>query len=837
MGKRKVRELATRLRGRVWGRYTAGAARRIRGYMLMLVSARYRSAQNKWKRELSVYSECQESAGRTWLIIGEHTIPQCYKYRIKQKEEQFDLLGIDYIVESWTDKEACMNSMQLSSCVVFYRVPFVESVCELYAEARRLKVQVIWEVDDLIFDKDVLRESNAIRGLDAITRRGLLRGASLYRKALANSDMGIASTVGLAEEMTKVNNAQNFVVNNALDKETLEIADKIAQRSHVEREFCRIGYGSGTDTHDRDFMECEDALVALMEANRDIVLVIMGKLKLSGGFKRVEERIERHEMMSYGEYMEVLSSCDIALAPLECNTFNNCKSNIKWIEASALGICTVASDCLEFRYAVEQGFNGYICRSKEEWFTVLAGLVGDENLRKRIGQNARTSALKTYGSDNIARRQLSVVVDALQCGNRQRDREVTGKRRLLSVNVYYKPRSFGGSTIVAEEVNRYIQETGEIDVSVVSLIPSSVSKKKTLHRYSVGGVDVYGICESKAAELHGGEPDASAPLVRKWLKRVIENIRPDIIHIHSIQVIGTSVIDLAIEMNIPYIITLHDAWWLCTLQFMIDRRGDYCDQRVIQKEVCIECTGRRSLVEERSVRMERYLRGASRLIVPSNYFKELYADNGYVTKINKNGIREIGECGRYSSDRMAKIGSEVVFGYVGGANKIKGFDNIVKVFKKIESSNIGLCLVDSSTNLGLTGYSGVMRSLKRAKVIEGYTQDNCNRFYGEIDVLLFPTRWKESFGLTVREAQERGIWVICSDAGGVVEDIEEGVNGRIIGFKDDGRELEAAVYEAARIVVERRKERNKRKKLPQIRKFREQADELMEIIREVINES
>ncbi len=51
-------------------------------------------------------------------------------------------------------------------------------------------------------------------------------------------------------------------------------------------------------------------------------------------------------------------------------------------------------------------------------------------------------------------------------------------------------------------------------------------------------------------------------------------------------------------------------------------------------------------------------------------------------------------------------------------------------------------------------------------------------------MLLFPTQWK-SFGLTVREALIRDVWVIATDAGGVVEDIVDGKNGNIIPF-DDG---------------------------------------------------
>jgi glycosyltransferase involved in cell wall biosynthesis len=66
-------------------------------------------------------------------------------------------------------------------------------------------------------------------------------------------------------------------------------------------------------------------------------------------------------------------------------------------------------------------------------------------------------------------------------------------------------------------------------------------------------------------------------------------------------------------------------------------------------------------------------------------------------------------------------------------------------------------------------------------------------FFSEIDVLLFPSQWKESFGLSVREALARDVWVIATDAGGVVEDCIDGTNATIIPMVPDHRPLKAAI--------------------------------------------
>ena len=120
--------------------------------------------------------------------------------------------------------------------------------------------------------------------------------------------------------------------------------------------------------------------------------------------------------------------------------------------------------------------------------------------------------------------------------------------------------------------------------------------------------------------------------------------------------------------------------------------------------------------------------------------------------------------------------------------------------------------------------------IAKYEILPAYTQDNIDDFFNSIDVLLFPTQWKESFGLTVREAIVRNVWVITTDAGGPVEDIIEGVNGNIIPFDSDYKVLAKAIQNTIdlymnkaltdEIVLEKR----------HIASFEDQKDELISII-------
>jgi glycosyltransferase involved in cell wall biosynthesis len=87
--------------------------------------------------------------------------------------------------------------------------------------------------------------------------------------------------------------------------------------------------------------------------------------------------------------------------------------------------------------------------------------------------------------------------------------------------------------------------------------------------------------------------------------------------------------------------------------------------------------------------------------------------------------------------------------------------------------------------MGLSSvHVGDWRLRGEVSVVPAYNQETIDSFFAGIDVLLFPTQAKESFGLTVREALIRDVWVVLTDSGGSVEDIVDGQNGTIIPIGD-----------------------------------------------------
>ena len=729
------------------------------------------------------------------LIVAEASIPQCLKYRVLQRQEAFRRIGVECNWRPWGDRAACRAALQTHSHAIFYRVPAEESVLALVAEARRLRVPTWWEADDLIFDEAAIRSSQGLTRLGRRTIESLVHGADLYRRAMLACDAAIASTPRLAEAMERAGMDDVRVIANGLDEQTLAAAEaarvaadegRAADESREADEgLVRIVYGSGTNAHDVDFEEAAPALARVLDRCSHARLRLVGSVAVPACLERHGDRIERLPAGGFEDYLHVLAGGDIAIAPLEDAAFSDAKSAIKYLEASILGLPSVCSPRAAFASMIVDGVNGLLSDDDESWEKALASLVTEPARRRRIAAAARATVLRDAAPARIAHRQVAPLV----ADGRDRNR-----LQVLSVNVYYGPRTFGGATIVAESVNRLMHDEHGIDVHVFTTVPTAVAPPHTLHRYEFDGIGVFGMGLPDGA--HDGPTGFDNPAAVACFDEVLDAVAPDVVHFHCIQGIGIGAVEACRDRGTPYAVTLHDAWWLCGRQFMIDRHGHFCHQQRIDANVCAACVDNARTLPGRTRRAHEALAGADLLMAPSRFFADFHAANGFPgVLVNKNGVTPPLTSGRVRRDGRVRVG------YVGGNTPIKGFHLVRKVFAELGHLPATLVLADNTLNLGFSSFGAdAIGGIPHVEVVPAYTHRTIDDFFGDIDVLLFPTQWKESFGLTVREAIARNVWVIATDAGGVVEDILPGRNGTVIPFADDGTALRAAIIDAVGMI-------------------------------------
>jgi glycosyltransferase involved in cell wall biosynthesis len=86
----------------------------------------------------------------------------------------------------------------------------------------------------------------------------------------------------------------------------------------------------------------------------------------------------------------------IGLMPLEDDPWAKGKCAFKALQYMALGIPAIASPVGMNREVIQDGVNGYVCATPEEWRKALEALLENAELRIRLGEAARVSVIERY---------------------------------------------------------------------------------------------------------------------------------------------------------------------------------------------------------------------------------------------------------------------------------------------------------------------------------------------------------------------------------------------------------------------------------------------------------
>ncbi|MGI8958094.1 MAG: glycosyltransferase [Chthoniobacterales bacterium] len=313
------------------------------------------------------------------------------------------------------------------TAVILFRIPWDTRVAALYAACRGRGVRIAFDIDDLIFEPEYMREPyfDYLRLLNPVEREKWAGKVLGWRQSLLEADCAIVSTAPLAAAAEKLGKPA-VVWPNGISWRMLEDARRLAARQSDPGGIVRIGYASGAPTHQRDFGQISAVLASILAERLEVRLTIVGYLDLAE-FPELEEhtdRIETRAPVSHPELGAEYARFDINLAPLEAgNPFCEAKSELKYFEAAILQIPTVASATVPYAAAIQSGINGCIARDEAEWRLSLLALIDDPSLRKRMGQAAYWHALVHHGPE-------AQCLDGLTAtGKLSAGRGLTGSRR------------------------------------------------------------------------------------------------------------------------------------------------------------------------------------------------------------------------------------------------------------------------------------------------------------------------------------------------------------------------------------------------------------------------
>ena len=321
---------------------------------------------------------------RAVAIVGDHSIPQCTRYRITQKAEQLRAAG--YTVRAFDGQwevEAFKSAIPEFDAVIFYRVPALPHITDAILTAGEFGLATFYETDDLIFDRAHFPPPFETYGgrITAAQHADIACGVPLFEAAMVLCDFGIASTTTLQQMMKRhVRTGRVFLHRNALGREhrnAMAAHDAKADEARLAREMVdevavaevaseeadgdelliaravtdgprkdgtsTIVYGSGTKAHKLDFQRLlEPALLEVAQRFGPAVrILIIGDLAVSEALATHPSVELVNRMLSYAEFLDVIARADVNLSVLEPSLPADAKSEIKWLEAAMFAVPSV----------------------------------------------------------------------------------------------------------------------------------------------------------------------------------------------------------------------------------------------------------------------------------------------------------------------------------------------------------------------------------------------------------------------------------------------------------------------------------------------------------------
>lgn len=355
-----------------------------------------------------------------WLYL--HPDTSTFRYRVFNMVEALQRDPRLHTSATWFSGEELDHIhklIPLLDAIVITRFQYGAALERVVRRVRQCGVRVLFDCDDLVFDVRYapLVMDSLGQDIEDEARWDYWYGYMGRLGASAQlADAGITTNPYLAERMrAALGDTPVSVVPNFLNREQQVYSRQLlaAKRKNNWRRNreVTIGYFSGTPTHRRDFAVAAPALARLLDNDDAVRIRVAGYLDETGALGRHKTRVEIVPHMNYIALQRSIAQVEINIAPLQDNTFTNCKSELKFFEAAAVGTWTVATPTSTFAAAIVPGETGALARA-HEWDDALQEAVDLARDTKRYAALADAAAEHVhvrYGWDQFAEQILRAV--------------------------------------------------------------------------------------------------------------------------------------------------------------------------------------------------------------------------------------------------------------------------------------------------------------------------------------------------------------------------------------------------------------------------------------------
>lgn len=344
--------------------------------------------------------------------------------------------------------------------------------------------------------------------------------------------------------------------------------------------------------------------------------------------------------------------------------------------------------------------------------------------------------------------------------------------KILFINTFYYPDIGGGAEVSLKKLADNLVKKGN-EVHVLCLGESDtneiidgviIHRRKFRNIYNLLNKNNKNIVQKLIYKIL----DFYNIFNKKIIFDIVTNIDPDIIHINNIYGISSIIWSVLKNYNIPVIHTLRDYYMICPKVNLLNRNNYICNKPKIVCKIY-------SQINKKLMRRNDFI------TAPSNFTLDLFKTYGFENKgihINNAIDFDINSCNNILNHRKNKIDSTIKYVYMGGIEKHKGIEWMLKSFSEVEDKNITLDVIGKGKEVDLV--KKYCKIDNRIRYVGYLNEDKLNEFLFKCDVVIVPSIWNEPFGRVVIDGYKNIMPVIGSNIGGITEIIKNKKNGILV---------------------------------------------------------
>jgi len=307
-----------------------------------------------------------------------------------------------------TDSMAISASLVESHDVLYFSRQYKWEIIS-FLQKFSAGLPIIHDFDDYLFHVDPANPASAL-----FYRPEVQKGLIEFTKM---SKVVTVSTEPLMEEMKKRFPKKLIVLcpngiedDNWLNPEAKKPNDKI-----------RIGW-AGSVSHVGDMRIIADAVNEIARKYQNKVefhfFGVTEEWLSNVGIKTDAPNIHTHKPVPVEMYMAMLKNLnfDIGFAPLDLTRFNDCKSNIKFLEYTAAGVPGIYSPAYPYKSSIEHGVTGLLVKKNQikHWIKAFEQLIHDEAMRKELVIKAQECVRKKWTMNQTVEYWSNAIEAAIQ---------------------------------------------------------------------------------------------------------------------------------------------------------------------------------------------------------------------------------------------------------------------------------------------------------------------------------------------------------------------------------------------------------------------------------------